>query len=82
VVLRRRSEASFAKLPLAAVVNLGNGPVVYVVGPTGALERRPVAIASFTADAALVRSGVNAGERIVTLGVQKLEPGEKVRTLE
>jgi hypothetical protein len=36
----------------------------------------------FTADAALLTAGVNAGERVVTLGVQKLEAGEKVRTID
>jgi len=41
-----------------------------------------VTVASFTADAALLTAGVNAGERVVTLGVQKLEAGEKVRTID
>ena len=37
-------------------------------------------VASFTEDAALVTSGVSDGDKIVTLGVQKLEAGLKVRT--
>ena len=39
-------------------------------------------VASFTADAALLTAGVNAGDRVVTLGVQKLEAGQKVRTID
>jgi hypothetical protein len=41
-----------------------------------------VTVTSFTEDTALVTSGLNAGDRIVTLGVQKLEAGLKVRTIE
>jgi hypothetical protein len=43
---------------------------------------RPVAVASFTEDAALVTSGIDDGDTIVTLGVQKLEAGLKVRPIE
>ena len=47
-----------------------------------ALVLRPVTIASFTEDAALVSAGVADGEEVVTLGVQKLEPGTRVRTVD
>jgi hypothetical protein len=40
-----------------------------------------VTVASFAEDAALVTHGIADGEEVVTLGVQKLEPGLKVRTL-
>ena len=39
-------------------------------------------IASFTEGAVLVTSGVNAGDRVVTLGVQKLDAGQKVRPID
>jgi RND family efflux transporter MFP subunit len=71
-----------AKLPLAAVLDRGTGPSVYVVDKTGMLELRQVEVASFTGDAALLTAGVHAGERVVTLGVQKLGAGEKVRVVE
>jgi RND family efflux transporter MFP subunit len=71
-----------AKLPLAAVLDRGTGPSVYVVDKTGMLELRRVEVASFTGDAALLTAGVHAGERVVTLGVQKLGAGEKVRVVE
>jgi len=41
-----------------------------------------VTITSFTEDAALVSAGVADGEKVVTLGVQKLEPGTRVRTVD
>jgi hypothetical protein len=71
-----------AKLPLSAVLNRGSGPTVYVVDGTGALTLRNVTVASFTEDAALVTEGLRDGEKVVTLGVQKLEAGRKVRTVE
>ena len=60
------------------------GPAVVnqALEQTGALALRPVTIASFTAGAALVTAGVQDGDRIVTLGVQKLVPGQKVRAFE
>ncbi|MGH6738963.1 MAG: hypothetical protein ACREDY_08020, partial [Bradyrhizobium sp.] len=72
-------DASFARLPLSAILNRGTGPSVYVVRPSGELELRPVAVGSFTEDDALVTSGVADGDRVVSLGVQKLAAGQKVR---
>jgi RND family efflux transporter MFP subunit len=71
-----------AKLPLAAVLDRGTGPAVYVVDKAGMLELRRVEVASFTGDAALLTAGVHGGERVVTLGVQKLGAGQKVRVVE
>ncbi len=39
-------------------------------------------VASFTEDSALVTAGLADGDRVVTLGVHKLEAGDKVRTVE
>jgi RND family efflux transporter MFP subunit len=82
VTLSHDDAAAVAKLPLAAILNRGTGPSVYVVGKSDALELRPVKVASFTADAAILTSGVDAGERVVTLGVQTLAAGQKVRPVD
>jgi len=82
VTLTQSAYGKVAKLPLSAVVNRGSGTSVYVVDAGGTLAVRPVTVASFTEDAALVTSGIGDGDKIVTLGVQKLEPGLKVRTVE
>jgi len=81
VTLSNASDAPVARLPLSAILNRGTGPTVYVVDETGALTLRPVAIASFTEEVALVTGGIREGEKIVTLGVQKLHAGGKVRTV-
>jgi RND family efflux transporter MFP subunit len=82
VTLALGSDASVARLPLSAILNRGNGPAVYVVDENGALVQRPVAVSAYTEDAAIVTSGVGEGDRVVTLGAQKLEAGLKVRTVE
>ena len=82
VTLKPAGEAQVAKLPLSAVLSRGSGASVYVVNQAGELTLRPVTVASFNEDDALITSGVSAGEKVVTLGVQKLEPGLKVRSIE
>jgi RND family efflux transporter MFP subunit len=82
VTLTPASAARVARLPLSAVVNRGGGPFVYALEASGALVQRPVTVLSFTEDAALVATGVSEGEEIVTLGVQKLQAGLKVRAVD
>jgi len=82
VTLKPAGEAMVAKLPLSAVLSRGSGASVYVVNQAGELALRPVTVASFNEDDALITGGVSAGEKVVTLGVQKLEPGLKVRSIE
>jgi RND family efflux transporter MFP subunit len=82
VTLTRSSEADVARLPLSAVLNRGHGPAVYVVEDGGALALKPVTLASFNEDTAFVTAGLSDGDRVVTLGVQKLEAGLKVRAIE
>src|SRR5882757_5634922 len=82
VTLTQAADAKLAKLPLSAIINRGTGPSVYAVDQADTLVLRPVTVASFTEDEALVTSGIGDGDRVVTLGVQKLEAGRKVRTVE
>jgi RND family efflux transporter MFP subunit len=82
VKLERASAAQTARLPLSAVVNRGTGPQVYIVGSSSTLELKPVTVSAFDGEAALVTGGINNGDRVVTLGVQKLETGLKVRAVE
>ena len=82
VTLERERQAPVARLPLSAILNRGTGPAVYVVDENGALVLQPVTVAAFTENDALVTSGVSDGARVVTLGVQKLEAGLRVRTIE
>jgi RND family efflux transporter MFP subunit len=82
VMLTTAAQTQVARLPLSAVLNRGSGPFVYVVDDTGALVRRSITVSSFTEAGAIVTAGLEAGEEVVTLGVQKLVAGLKVRILE
>jgi RND family efflux transporter MFP subunit len=82
VNLTQAGDARIARLPLAAVLNRGKGPSVYLVDANGVLVERPVSVASFTEEVALVTAGIGDGDKVVTLGVQKLEAGLKVRMVE
>jgi RND family efflux transporter MFP subunit len=69
-----------AKLPLSSLYNAGKGPSLWVVDvKSGALTLKPVEVASYDATSVLIKSGVEAGEMVVTLGVQKLDAAQKVR---
>jgi RND family efflux transporter MFP subunit len=81
VVLSHATDTMVAKVPLAAILNRGTGPTVYRVDDTGVLERRPVTMSSFNEVAALITSGLEDGDQIVTLGVQMLQGGQKVRAI-
>jgi RND family efflux transporter MFP subunit len=81
VTLSHAADARVARLPLSAILNRGTGPSVYLIDDSSALQLRPVTVASFTEDAALVTAGLSDGDKVVTLGVQKLEAGLRVRTL-
>ncbi|WP_298324453.1 efflux RND transporter periplasmic adaptor subunit [Asticcacaulis sp.] len=66
-------------VPAASITNDGDKPAVYVVDPaTGLLVRKPVTIARYTADTAYVAAGLDKGDIVVTAGVAKLRPGQKV----
>jgi RND family efflux transporter MFP subunit len=82
VKLAHPAAASVARLPLSAILNRGTGPSVYLVDGSGALELRPVTVTSFTENVALVSAGIADGDRVVTLGVQKLVAGAQVRTVD
>ncbi|QGM97975.1 efflux RND transporter periplasmic adaptor subunit [Methylocystis parvus] len=68
-------------VPLSALYNQGSGPAVWKVDADGRLQLTPVKLLRYDSDAALVSGGLSAGDRIVVLGVHKLEAGRKVRVM-
>lgn len=72
-----------ARLPLSALFNQGPGPALWVVDrATGAVGLKPVTVVRYDAREVLVTDGVADGDEIVALGVQKLDPAQKVRVVE
>jgi len=82
ITLQAKAEAPVARLPLSALYNQGAGPAVWVVAADGRPVLRPIEVEGYGAREVLVRSGLAPGERVVTLGVQKLDPGQLVRVVQ
>ena len=72
-----------ALLPLTAVTQNGQQPIVWVYdATTHTVNPQPVTLGSYEADSARILGGVKTGDQVVVAGVHKLLPGEKVRLLE
>jgi len=67
-----------ATLPAAALLDRGDGPMVWTVGDGGALQSRPVQVRRLQQDRVVV-TGLHEGDLVVALGVQKLDPAARVR---
>jgi RND family efflux transporter MFP subunit len=70
-----------ARLPLSALFNEGTDPSLYVVGDHGEVALKPVAVKSYESSDVVISSGVDEGAKVVVLGVQKLDPAQKVRVV-
>lgn len=70
-----------ARLPLSALFNRGTGPALYVVGPGGELTLKPVTVKAYESKEVVIAGGVEEGAQVVVLGVHKLDPADKVRTV-
>ena len=74
-------DRAIARVPLAALFNQGQGTVLWIVDADDRVAPRPVSILSYDGRDALVTEGVLENDRVVTLGVQRLEPGQKVHPI-
>jgi RND family efflux transporter MFP subunit len=83
LTLAKPDPVLLAEVPLSAIFQQGTQPAVWVVDrQSGAVELRPVVIARWRDETALIASGVKDGEIVATAGVHKLEPGQKVRPVQ
>lgn len=69
-------------VPLSAIFQQGDQAAVWVVAADHSVSLRPVQVAAYRDNGAVIASGVAAGERIVSAGVHKLSAGEKIRVIE
>jgi RND family efflux transporter MFP subunit len=70
-----------ARLPLSALFNEGGDPSFYVVDDKGDVTLKPVAVRAFESNDVVITAGVDEGAKVVALGVQKLDPTQKVRVV-
>ena len=75
------NQAEIISLPSTALFNDGDKPAVWLVGSDGTVALKQIAVARYGDDSFVVGSGLAKGEVVVTGGVQKLVPGEKVRLM-
>lgn len=66
-------------VPLAAILQQGDRAAVWVIGADGTLAQRVVEVERYGDAGAVLRGGLNPGERIVAAGAFRLTAGEKVR---
>jgi RND family efflux transporter MFP subunit len=70
-----------ARLPLSALFSEGGDPSLYIVDDKGEVALRPVNVKSYESNDVVITGGVDEGARVVVLGVQKLDPAQKVRVV-
>ena len=82
LILSDAASGRVARLPFSALFDQGGGPSLYVVDTkTGAITLKGVAVKSYERNDVLISGGVAEGADVVALGVQKLNPAEKVRVV-
>ncbi len=82
LTLSDASSDRVARLPLTALFNQGDGPALFVAdAKTGSLELRRVEVKAYESKDILITGGVREGATVVTLGVQKLDPAQKVKVV-
>lgn len=74
--------AARLSVPLTAIFQQDGRPALWIVGNDQTLTLRPVSVAVYGEQQAVITSGIQAGERIVVAGVHKLTAGEKIKPVE
>lgn len=68
------------ELPLSALQQVDGKTRIWLLDPhSHTVQPRDVSVISRDADSALLNGGVKAGERVVTAGVNSLQPGQTVK---
>lgn len=65
-------------IPASALSRCAEKPAVFVITPQMQAQLRVVVPASYTVSSIIIASGLMPGDRVITAGVSKLRPGEKV----
>ncbi|HEY0702787.1 MAG TPA: efflux RND transporter periplasmic adaptor subunit [Candidatus Acidoferrales bacterium] len=69
-------------IPQKAVTDLQGSYQIAVVGADDKVEIRKVTVGDRTGDLWVINSGLKAGERVITEGIQKVGPGSPVKPVE
>ncbi len=77
----RRTYPSAVLVPLAAIVELEESRVVYVVEDGRAVQRH-IELGPVVGDEILVTSGLRAGEQLISEGQHQVSPGQRVEPID
>jgi membrane fusion protein (multidrug efflux system) len=79
VRVENRGAAGSILVPFKSVVEQMGEYFVYVLGDSSKVSQRKVVLGAHVGDKIVARDGVQAGEKVVTEGVQKIRDGVKVQ---
>jgi multidrug efflux pump subunit AcrA (membrane-fusion protein) len=77
LIIERRPDALL--VPQTAITKSQGVDTVYVINDKDEAELRTVRLGPQYQQAYVVESGLNAGDRVVVEGTQKVQPGKKVQ---
>ena len=78
VLLEGAEPVMAVTIPRAAVAQDQGGFFVFVVDAEGRAQRRNITLGRSTAEMAVVESGIAAGDRVISEGIQRVRPGQPV----
>lgn len=78
---RRKTQIHMASIPITAVIRTAKGSMVYVV-EDGKAQPREVETGASVDNMIFVKSGLAAGETVISKGTHKVSPGREVQTRE
>ena len=82
LTLSSAASAPVARVPLSALFDQGDGASLYVADTkSGAITRKRVTVKAYESDDVLVEGGVDEGADVIVAGVQKLDPGQRVKVV-
>jgi membrane fusion protein (multidrug efflux system) len=78
VLLEGAEPVQAIAIPRAAVAQDQQGFFVFIVDAEGRAQRRNIRLGRSTPETAIVESGLNEGDRVISEGVQRVRPGQPV----
>jgi len=76
------SEGESITIPGSALFQKDGQPAVWLVEKNNTVQLKPITVERYQGDSVVVGNGLAKGDVVVTGGVQKLLPGQKVRLLQ
>jgi membrane fusion protein, multidrug efflux system len=76
------NEGKVVSIPGSALFQKDGKPAVWLVTKDGTVQLKPITVERYQGDSVVIGNGLAQGDVVVTGGVQKLLPGQKVRLMQ